>query len=136
MTTTYNCCFNCVIHKSKDSKNSKNSGKRCIKASHEKSTCNTHLKTQFYAVSNKDDVYWMLLQSEGTFSHTHDLMISNMQKINSYLQKVTHDLVVKGHNFMLILNLFQGASHAETDQTPLEVLGGCYMICQHIVNTV
>ena len=78
----------------------------------------------------------MLLQPEGTFSHTHDLMMSDMQKTNSYLQKVVYDLMMKDHNSMSILNLFQGASYAETDQTSLEVLSGCYMICQHIVNTV
>ena len=57
MTTTYNCCFNHTTHKSKDSKDLKNSGKRHIKVLHEKFTCNACLKAQFYAVSNEGDAY-------------------------------------------------------------------------------
>ena len=48
---------------------------------------------------------------------------------------MAHDQVVKGHNPTSILNLFQGASHAGTDRTLLEVLGGHYMTRQHVVNT-
>ena len=115
MTTTYNCCFNCITHKLKNSKNSKNLEKRYFKTLCKGFTCNTHLKAQFFAASNRGEVYWVLLQPVGTFSHTHNLMVSDMQKINSYLQKMAHDQVMKNHNFTSILNLFQSVSYAKTD---------------------
>ena len=57
ITTTYNCCFNCVTYKLKDLKNLKNLEKRHIKILYKKFICTAHLKAQFFAVNNENEIY-------------------------------------------------------------------------------
>lgn len=122
--------WNCrLLQKTHDSKKSKNpAAKQRNRPIREGRTYSCRIKVTVYPDSH---YMWTRTSDEG---HSHNLAISNQQKINTFLRTVGKGPVESGFNPPAVMAVMRGLTCEELGRKRLEDADRRYLTCKHLAN--